>query len=114
MEANQIYFTPIALLKVKEQLNKRNIPNASLRLGVKGGSCAGYSYVFQYEDTPPKEKDLIFKFDNVQVVVDKKSILYLNGTTIDWEDTLLSRGFKFNNPNVASHCGCGQSISFKE
>lgn len=114
MEANQIYFTPIAILKIKEQLIKQNTPNACLRLGVRGGSCAGYSYVFQYEDTAVKEKDLIFKFDNVQVVIDKKSMSYLNGTTIDWEDTLLFRGFKFNNPNVVSHCGCGQSISFKE
>jgi iron-sulfur cluster assembly protein len=114
MQNNQIFLTSLAVLKVKEQLSNLNIPHAFLRLGIKGGSCAGYVYVFEYEEGVPKEKDLVFNFDDLQVVVDKKSIIYLDGTTIDWENTLMYRGFKFHNPNVKSQCGCGHSISFKE
>lgn len=114
MKNYQVNFSPIALIKIKEQLDKRGTPNAALRLGIKGGSCAGYSYVFQYEDDPPKNRDIIFNFDHLQVIIDKKSIIYLNGTLVDWEESLMARGFKFNNPNVITTCGCGSSISFKE
>lgn len=114
MKDYQITFSPLALIKVKEHLNKRGTPKAALRLGIKGGSCAGYSYVFQYEDDSAKERDIVFNIEELQVIIDKKSIIYLNGTLIDWEESLMSRGFKFNNPNVITTCGCGSSISFKE
>lgn len=109
-----INLSEAALLKIKEQLSKRNTPQASLRIGIKGGSCEGYTYVFQYEDDFPKEKDIVLNFDGIQVIIDKKSIIYLAGTVIDWQETVMSRGFVFNNPNVKSQCGCGKSFSFKE
>lgn len=111
---NKITFSDTAILKIKEQLSQRNTPNANLRIGIKGGSCEGYIYFFQYEDELPKEKDIVFNFDGIQVLIDKKSMIYLDGTFIDWHNTVMERGFIFNNPNVKSQCGCGKSISFKE
>jgi iron-sulfur cluster assembly protein len=100
-----------AIEQIKKQLEKRNTPDAYLRLGVKGGGCSGFSYVIQFEDESPREKDLLFEIKGVKVLVDKKSILYLNGTILNWEKTLLHQGFKFANPNEKSTCGCGVSFN---
>lgn len=99
-----------ALEAAKNALRKRGTPNAMLRLGVKGGGCLGFSNVIQFEDNLLHENDVIFKFEGLDIVVDKKSLVYLNGMTLDWENTLLEKGFKFNNPNVKSYCGCGTSF----
>lgn len=94
-------------------LLKRKTPNAALRVGVKGGLCSGYGYNLEFCDTQPRDKDLIFKFDGIDVYIDKKSILYLNGTELDWEETLMKKGFKFNNPLHIRKCGCGLSFDLK-
>ena len=83
---------------------------AFIRLGVKGGGCSGYSYSIQYEDFT-ESRDLHFEIDRVHILVDRKSILYLNGCTLDWEQTLMNQGFKFVNPNEKSQCGCGHSFT---
>lgn len=106
-----ISISPVAAEQVVKQLEKRGTPNAYLRLGIKGGGCSGFSYVLQYEDNLPREKDVVFEEHNVKIVVDKKSLVYLNGSTLDWETSLLKRGFKFVNPNEKSTCGCGHSFS---
>jgi iron-sulfur cluster assembly protein len=114
MEANknyQITVSPEAAKQVKLQLEKRGTPNAHLRLGVKGAGCSGYSYVIQFEDSAPREKDKLFQMHDISVVVDIKSLVYLNGCTLDWEKTLIHQGFKFINPNEKSKCGCGHSFS---
>jgi iron-sulfur cluster assembly protein len=114
-EEKPISFTDKALLKVKAQLNELSLSGVAspfLRLGIKGGSCAGYSYMFKYESGVLRDIDQHFDFYGVLVVIDDKSITYLNGTVIDWEDSLMFQGFKFINPNVKSECGCGQSVSF--
>ena len=103
--------TSEAIKKIREALIKRNTPQSALRVGVKGGGCSGFSYVIEFCDSPPHKKDLIFNFDDVLVYIDKKSIVYLNNTTLDWEKTLMHQGFKFNNPQVKSDCGCGESFS---
>jgi iron-sulfur cluster assembly protein len=97
--------------QVKKQLEKRGTPNAYLRLGLKGGGCSGYTYVIQYEDAAPKETDKTFQSNGINIVVDPKSIVYLNGCVLDWEKNLLKQGFKFNNPNEKASCGCGHSFS---
>lgn len=109
----KIELTPIAVEYIKKKLAARQTPDAILRLGIRGGQCSGYSYVIQYEDNAPQEKDLIFEFDGLKVVVDKKSIIYLNGSVLDYEKSLMQEGLKFTNPNVASGCGCGSSFSIK-
>jgi len=107
----QVFVSPIAAEQIKIQLEKRGTPNAYLRLGIKGGGCSGFSYVLQFEDELPREKDFVFEEHDIKVVVDKKSLVYLNGSTLDWEKTLLKQGFKFNNPNEKSSCGCGHSFT---
>jgi iron-sulfur cluster assembly protein len=110
-EKKQVFVSAVAAEQIKKQLATRGTPESYLRLGIKGGGCSGFSYVLQFEDSPPKDKDLVFEMEGVRVVVDKKSILYLNGSTLDWEKTLMSQGFKFVNPNEKSSCGCGSSFT---
>ena len=84
--------------------------NIRLRVGVKGGGCSGFSYNL---DLTEQERDTDEKFEQhgVTVVCDPKSYLYLNGTTVDFKDEVMGRGFVFNNPNATSSCGCGSSFS---
>jgi iron-sulfur cluster assembly protein len=107
----QIFVTRSAADNIKLQLEKRGTPESYLRLGVKGGGCSGFSYVMIFEDNPPRDRDVMFEEHGVKVVVDKKSIVYLNGATLDWEKTLMKQGFKFVNPNEKSSCGCGHSFT---
>ena len=114
MESEKTYQISISLAaaqQIKLQLEKRGTPESFLRLGIKGGGCSGFSYVIQFEDNPPRDKDVVFDEHDVKVIVDKKSLLYLNGSTLDWEKTLMNQGFKFINPNEKSTCGCGNSFS---
>src|ERR1041385_7233536 len=110
MEEKYIFVTSIAAIEIKKQLTSRNTPNAYLRLGVKGGGCSGFSYILQFEESI-HDKDLVFESNGIQIVVDKKSITYLNQCVLDWEYTLLRQGFKFHNPQETSKCGCGLSFS---
>ena len=81
-----------------------------LRMGVKGGGCSGMSYMLEFDsEKGPHDKE--FEIDGVKVVVDKKSYLYLNGTTLDYVTQGLTGGFTFVNPNAKSSCGCGTSFS---
>ncbi len=108
----QVSISPKAAEQVKQQLTKRGTPNAYLRLGLKGGGCSGFTYVLQFEDNDPKEnRDIVFVEHDVRIVIDKKSLVYLNGTTLDWEQGLMKKGFKFLNPNEKSTCGCGHSFN---
>ena len=106
-----ISISEIAAEQAKLQLEKRGTPESYLRLGIKGGGCSGFSYVLRFEDDPPKDKDLVFDQHGIKIVVDKKSIVYLNGAILDWEKTLMKQGFKFVNPNEKSSCGCGHSFT---
>lgn len=110
-EILKIELTDIAVQQVKLQLEKRGTPNAALRLGVKGAGCSGFTYSIQFEDDPARDRDTAFVFDGLTVLVDKKSLLILNGSILDWEKSLLKQGFKFINPNEKSKCGCGNSFN---
>lgn len=111
MEDYKIYVSPVAAEQIKKQLNKRNTPNGYLRCGVKGSGCSGFSYVLEFDDIDPRTKDIVFNIEGVNIVIDNKSIIYLNGCTLDWEKNLLKQGFKFINSNEKSKCGCGESFS---
>jgi iron-sulfur cluster assembly protein len=105
--------TSAAAAGAREKLAKRGTPDAIVRLGVKGGGCSGFSYVIQFDDEPPRERDYGYEVDGVRFVVDKKSLLYLAGSVFDYEKTLMYQGFKFKNPNEASSCGCGHSFTVR-
>lgn len=107
----KILISESAAKQVKLQLEKRGTPNSYLRLGVKGGGCSGLTYVIQFEDDAPTDKDIVFEEHNVKIITDKKSILHLDGTILDWEESLIRRGFIFNNPLEKNKCGCGISFS---
>jgi len=81
-----------------------------LRVGVKGGGCSGFEYNITISQTYDEEKDTIFHQYGVDVIVDRKSALYLDGTVIDYYNDLSQRGFTFTNPNAVKSCGCGSSF----
>lgn len=98
------------------QIAKRARPETALRVGIRGGGCSGFSYVIEFHDGPPNARDIVYDRQAtdgtpVRVVVDKKSLLYLNGSVLEWEKTLMRQGFKFVNPNEKSNCGCGTSFT---
>ena len=98
--------TQIQKLLVKEQIDAKG-----LRVGVKAGGCSGFEYVFEWE-AAPRDTDLIFEGPNgVRVWVDPRSHRLLDGTTLDYDTSLLSRGFLFQNPHAKATCGCGTSFS---
>jgi iron-sulfur cluster assembly accessory protein len=100
--------TPRAVAKVKEIMGQQNPAPAGLRVGVVGGGCSGFSYSMQFENAPGM-MDKVFEFDGLKVYVDATSVMYLNGCRVDYVETLEGAGFKFENPNVKSTCGCGSS-----
>jgi iron-sulfur cluster assembly protein len=106
-----IGMTPKAVEMAKMKRDKRRTPDAALRVGLRGGGCSGFTYVLEFSDDPPRERDRVFDFDGLKVLVDPKSLVYLAGTVLDWEQTLMYQGFKFKNPHQATSCGCGQSFS---
>jgi iron-sulfur cluster assembly protein len=108
-----ITITEGAAKYAREKLDKRGTPDAAIRLGIKGGGCSGFSYVIQFEDDPPRERDRVYEILGVRFVVDKKSLIYLAGAMLDYERTLMFQGFKFRNPNEAASCGCGHSFTVK-
>jgi len=81
-----------------------------LRVGVKGGGCSGFSYTLDLTETI-SEQDETFNQHGIEVICDPKSLLYLEGTQVDFKDELMGRGFVFSNPNATSSCGCGSSFS---
>ena len=81
-----------------------------LRIGVAGGGCSGFNYTLRFDSDFDEQADSKFVQHGVAVVVDKKSALYLDGTTVDWYDGLEKRGFTFENPNATKTCGCGSSF----
>jgi len=106
-----ITVSPKAVDAIRRQLAKRGTPEASLRLGIRGGGCSGFNYVIEFHDGPPHSRDREFVYGDVRVVVDTKSLVYLNGTELEWEQTLMKQGFKFVNPQEKTSCGCGHSFT---
>src|SRR5579871_6826586 len=115
MEA-AITVTPKAVEAISRQMKKRGTMDTSLRVGIRGGGCSGFSYVIEFHDGPPHARDRVIEQvasdgTPVRVVVDPKSLIYLNGSSLEWEQTLMRQGFKFVNPNEKTSCGCGHSFT---
>jgi iron-sulfur cluster assembly accessory protein len=105
-----IQLTEKAVSKVHEILNMQEPKPAGLRISVVGGGCSGFSYSMAFENTPGM-LDKTYKFDDLNVFIDSASALYLEGAEVDYVESFEGSGFKFNNPQVKSTCGCGSSFS---
>ncbi len=110
-----IEVTPAAVAQIRKLTEKRRAEGKTaegLRIGLRGGGCDGFSYVFEWADKPAGARDHVLEFGGVRVFIDKKSMLYLAGTTLNFVTGLMGHGFKFENPNVKGTCGCGESVQF--
>jgi iron-sulfur cluster assembly accessory protein len=108
-----INLTPSAVEAVKALLEKRNLEGYALRVFVSGGGCSGFQYGMAIEGNI-RQEDFLSEFDGVKVVVDEISIDYLRGASIDYIDDAMGSGFKIENPNAISSCGCGSSTRTKD
>jgi iron-sulfur cluster assembly accessory protein len=109
LKSFQLKLTDKALQKVKQVMEQEKKEGATLRISVLAGGCSGHTYDMEIVDKP-LGNDLNFKQGTVNIAVDKNSLDYLHGTTVDFVDTLNESGFKFNNPNAHKSCGCGKSF----
>jgi iron-sulfur cluster assembly accessory protein len=105
-----IQLTDTASTKVKEIMSQQTPSPAALRVAVVGGGCSGFSYHMAF-DNQENPSDNVYQFDGLKVLVDQMSEMYLEGVQIDYIESIEGAGFKFNNPNVKSTCGCGSSFS---
>jgi len=104
-----VTFTDSAAKHIKAFLDKRG-KGVGLRLAVRTTGCSGLAYVLEFADEVAAN-DEVFKNNDVTVIIDKKSLVYLDGTELDFTKEGLNEGFKFNNPNVKDECGCGESFT---
>ena len=102
--------TDTAVEKVKGIIETQDPKPAGLRISVVGGGCSGFSYSMAFENTQ-QMLDKSYEFDGLKVFIDQASMLYLDGAEVDYVETMEGSGFKFNNPNVKTTCGCGSSFS---
>ena len=105
-----VTLTPQAVVKVREIMATQDPVPAGLRLGVVGGGCSGFQYSMSFENQAGM-MDKTLTFDGLKVFVDATSLMYLSGCVVDYLETLEASGFKFDNPNTKSTCGCGSSFS---
>ena len=108
--AKSFGITDAAVRQLRKLMEDRGTSTAGLRIAVKGGGCSGLSYTMDWADAP-REKDRVFERDGVRVFIEGKSFLYLAGSELTYEQTLMASMFKVQNPNVKSVCGCGESFS---
>jgi len=109
-KAPPVNLTQTAINKVKEIMAQQNPAPQCLRVGVVGGGCSGFQYSMSFENSAGL-MDKTYEFDGLKVFVDATSVMYLQGATVDYVETLEGAGFKFENPNVKTTCGCGSSFS---
>ncbi|MCS7176300.1 MAG: iron-sulfur cluster assembly accessory protein [Candidatus Kapabacteria bacterium] len=109
-EEDAITITARALEELHRIRREHQIPeHYGLRMGVRGGGCAGFSYVLGFDERP-RANDFILEADGIPVFIDQRSAFYLMGCTLDFADGLMQRGFTFRNPNATRTCGCGHSF----
>ena len=107
----EIEITAAAGAEIAKQRDKRGTPDAMIRIGVRGGGCTGFTYVFEWAEQV-RPTDHVFSAHGVSIVVDPKSLVYLGGMQLDFVRGMMGHGFKFNNPNAKGSCGCGESVQF--
>ena len=104
--------TQAAIEEIRRQSQNEDPTPTAIRVGLRGGGCSGFTYHFEWDHKPPREKDVVIAEDDVVVYIDHRSMKLLKGTILDYQRTLMNRGFKFHNPNSTGTCGCGESTSF--
>jgi len=112
----EVEITAAAADEIAKQRAKRGNPDAKIRIGVRGGGCTGFTYVFEWAESV-RPTDFTFSGtapsgESVAIVVDPKSLVYLGGMQLDFVRGMMGHGFKFVNPNVKGSCGCGESVQF--
>jgi iron-sulfur cluster assembly protein len=107
-----IVVTDSAACEIAKLAGKREKAPKGLRVGIRGGGCTGFSYLFEWADGDPRPEDHVFEKDGIKVFIDPKSMKFLDGMTLDFVTSMMGHGFKFQNPNVKSTCGCGESVQF--
>jgi iron-sulfur cluster assembly protein len=107
----EIEITAAAAAEIARQREKRGTPDAMIRIGVRGGGCTGFTYVFEWAEQV-RATDKVFSAHGVSIVVDPKSLVYLGAMQLDFVRGMMGHGFKFNNPNAKGSCGCGESVQF--
>ena len=106
-----IQVTEVAAKRIQMLMAKQGLTEGGLRVGVKGGGCSGLSYTFAWETQARSGDEIIEGPDNTKIFVDRKSLIYLNNTVLDYDTSLMSKGFVFQNPNAKGTCGCGTSFT---
>lgn len=106
-----IQVTDVAAKRIRMLMAKQGLAEGGLRVGVKGGGCSGLTYTFAWETQARAGDEIIEGPENTKVFVDKKSLIYLNNTVLDYDSSLMSKGFIFQNPNAKGTCGCGTSFT---
>ena len=109
MDNAALAVTPAATGIIRSLLEQRDIPDHALRVFVSGGGCSGMQYGMAFQESP-ESGDTIVRADGVRLLVDPTSMMYLRGATIDYVDSLIGGGFRIDNPNAVSSCGCGHSF----
>lgn len=110
-----ISLTVSAANEIRRIMNENSLlEDVPVRLGIKGGGCAGFTYYFDFEQKDIDKFDQNFNSQKIKIIVDRKSLLYIDGTEIDFNTSLMERGFKFNNPKANAACGCGTSFTPKQ
>jgi len=112
MELTMIHVTEKAATKIQELLAKEGVApeTGGLRVGVQGGGCSGLTYAMRLE-TQARDRDKVIEENGARIFVDPKSFLYLNETTLDYQEDMMRRGFVFQNPQATRSCGCGSSFT---
>ena len=105
-----IEISETAAKKIRSLMAKQGISDGGLRVGVKGGGCSGLCYTFGWDREPRLGGEVFEGTDGAKLFVDRKSLLFLKGTTLDYDTALLTQGFVFHNPNAKQTCGCGSSF----
>jgi iron-sulfur cluster assembly protein len=121
-KAMTIHVSDKAIAEIVKLQAKRVVdgkpPALGLRVGIRGGGCTGFGYLFEWCDSEPRKTDRVFEFaspdgrEPIKLFCDPKSLIYLDGTTLDFVSSMMGHGFKFVNPNVKGSCGCGESVQF--
>ena len=110
MSQTSVTLSDSAARRIAAILGSETGKNA-MRVSVEGGGCSGFSYKFDLIDTPAAEDDIVIEKDDARVVIDQLSLVYMEGSEIDFVDNLLGQSFQINNPNAVASCGCGTSFS---